>query len=108
MVCDVCKLESTNTIHVKNLFDIIDKHICPSCLQEIIKQFIRDGFNPGLKINEQKTIITDSFDCLHIPVYPIENKRNSFKFSIDNEEYEYVFSTRNDKVIRLRFYPNFK
>lgn len=103
MICDFCNIDDANTTHIDIHPVFVDKNICPICLIKIDRALIREGSDPGLYISEDKTHITNKTNTLYIPVEQIKDK-NSYKFSLEEEpKYEYFFSTKDNKVMRLRF-----
>lgn len=103
MICDFCNNDDSNTIHVDIHQMFVDKNICPICLVTLDRSMIREGIDPGLYISEDKKHITNKTKNLFIPVEQIGDK-NSYKFSLEEEpNYDYFFSTKDNKVMRLRF-----
>jgi len=103
MICNFCNSDDSNTINIDIHLLFVDKNICQVCLVKLDRSLIRDGISPGLYLNEDGTYITNKQNVLMIPVEKIANK-NSYKFSLEEEpNYEYFFSCKDSKVIRLRF-----
>jgi hypothetical protein len=103
MVCSSCKTETNNLIYIESHHDLIDTHVCPICLAKIDRIYLREGINAEFIVTDDKMFLTNKYHSFRLPIRRVEKQNNRFVFNLEEEpNWDYLFSTIDNKVIRLR------
>lgn len=103
MICDSCNTEHSHLIHIESHGDINNSHVCVDCMRKIDMYNLKRCINRGFKITEDMMFITDKYETFQIPIRRVEHANNRFTFNLSDEpKLDYLFSTNDHNVIRLR------